>query len=327
MTTAMMRHPLTARAHSPVPRTVAHLSVADVAARRAPPQPSSRLHHRSSPGHRYPRLVARQRTAVGSRLHVCSAVVPSGDKVLVLGSTGGVGQIVTAKLLERGYSVRATTRDEAKAKELFGGAGEALDIFVGDTRKAESLTKALEGVDAIVCCTGTTAFPSKRWDGDNGPEQTDYIGTKNLVSAAAAALPNLKRFVLVSSVGVDRYGSFPFIVLNAFGVLKFKKMGEECLRASGLPFTIIRPGRLTDGPYTSFDLNTLLKATSGSRQDVQLSARDDLNGEASRIAAAECAVQALGSERTEGAAIAISSKEGDGPGQDADKWGALFAQL
>jgi uncharacterized protein YbjT (DUF2867 family) len=178
-----------------------------------------------------------------------------------------------------------------------------------------------------VCCTGTTAFPSKRWDGDNGPEQTDYIGTKNLVSAAAAALPNLKRFVLVSSVGVDRYGSFPFIVLNAFGVLKFKKMGEECLRASGLPFTIIRPGRLTDGPYTSFDLNTLLKATSGSRQDVQLSARDDLNGEASRIAAAECAVQALGSERTEGAAIAISSKEGDGPGQDADKWGALFAQL
>jgi uncharacterized protein YbjT (DUF2867 family) len=65
--------------------------------------------------------------------------------VLVLGSTGGVGQIVTAKLLERGYSVRATTRDEAKAKELFGGAGEALDIFVGDTRKAESLTKALEG--------------------------------------------------------------------------------------------------------------------------------------------------------------------------------------
>lgn len=38
------------------------------------------------------------------------------------------------------------------------------------------------------------------------------------------------------------------------------------------------------GPYTSYDINTLLKATSGSRQDVQLSLRDDLVGEASRIA-------------------------------------------
>ena len=55
---------------------------------------------------------------------------------------------------------------------------------------------------------------------------------------------------------------------------------------SGLPWTIIRPGRLTDGPYTSYDLNTLLKNTSGSRQDVQLSLKDDLKGEASRIAVA-----------------------------------------
>lgn len=180
------------------------------------------------------------------------------------------------------------------------------------------------GVDAVVCCTGTTAFPSKRWDGDNGPEQTDYIGTKNLVEAAQA-VPGLRRFVLVSSVGVDRYNSFPFVILNAFGVLKYKKMGEEVLRASGIPFTIIRPGRLTDGPYTSYDLNTLLQATSGSRQDVELSATDSLAGEASRIATAECVVQALGSATAEGAAIAISSKQGDGPGTDPAAWEALFA--
>ncbi len=29
-----------------------------------------------------------------------------------------------------------------------------------------------------------------------------------------------------------------------------------------------RPGRLTDGPYTSYDLNTLLKATAGKRRAV-----------------------------------------------------------
>lgn len=32
----------------------------------------------------------------------------------------------------------------------------------------------------------------------------------------------------------------------------------------------IRAGRLTDGPYTSYDLNTLLKATAGERRAVLL---------------------------------------------------------
>ena len=66
-------------------------------------------------------------------------------------------------------------------------------------------------------------------------------------------------------------------------MLKYKRQSEQLLQQSGLPWTICRPGRLTDGPYTSYDLNTLLQATSGSRQDVQLSAKDDLNGQASRI--------------------------------------------
>ena len=55
---------------------------------------------------------------------------------------------------------------------------------------------------------------------------------------------------------------------------------------SGLAYTILRPGRLTDGPYTSYDLNTLLKATAGNKQDVQIAAKDELNGETSRIALA-----------------------------------------
>ena len=140
------------------------------------------------------------------------------------------------------------------------------------------------------------------------------------------------------------------------GVLKYKGMAEEELRRSGLPYTILRPGRLTDGalagrmhtrgwvqrrrrhrdgvagggrtpgcaghgaalracggagqgtqnlpplppppplsspgPYTSYDINTLLRNTSGARQDVQLSMRDDLMGEASRIAVAEAILQA-----------------------------------
>lgn len=69
-------------------------------------------------------------------------------------------------------------------------------------------------------------------------------------------------------------------------MLKYKRQSEELLMQSGLAYTILRPGRLTDGPYTSFDLNTLLQATAGTRQDIQVAARDELNGETSRIALA-----------------------------------------
>ena len=61
--------------------------------------------------------------------------------------------------------------------------------------------------------------------------------------------------------GVTRTDRMPFLVLNLFGVLKFKAMGEQAVVDSGIPYTILRPGRLTDGPYTSYDVNTVLRAT------------------------------------------------------------------
>ena len=168
-----------------------------------------------------------------------------------------------------------------------------------------------------------------RWKGGK-PEETDLVSFRNLLGA----LPQgLKRVIFTSSAGVERQGSFPYVILNLFGtppateqwsirasctsskqadcmlkpvghaelvlkcnsrcrlhrapgVLKYKRQAEQLLEASGLPFVLLRPGRLTDGPYTSYDLNTLLQATAGSRQDVQLSAAETQNGEASRIAVA-----------------------------------------
>lgn len=52
------------------------------------------------------------------------------------------------------------------------------------------------------------------------------------------------------------------------GVLTFKRASEQALEASGIPYTIIRPSRLTDGPYTSFDLNTLLQVSGITATEV-----------------------------------------------------------
>eukprot|EP00472_Partenskyella_glossopodia_P013733 CAMPEP_0197518526 /NCGR_PEP_ID=MMETSP1318-20131121/3730_1 /TAXON_ID=552666 /ORGANISM="Partenskyella glossopodia, Strain RCC365" /LENGTH=319 /DNA_ID=CAMNT_0043068935 /DNA_START=282 /DNA_END=1241 /DNA_ORIENTATION=+ len=249
----------------------------------------------------------------------CRGTVSPGDLVLVTGSTGGVGQLVVANLVQKGYRVRAVTRSAEKGRELFGEA-DNLEIVEADQRYAETLSSIMDGVDGVVSCSGTTAFPSKRWDGNNGPQMTDQVGLQNLIDSAKTKGQDLKRFVLVSSTGVVRRKQFPFAIMNAFGVLDYKKESEEYLESSGIPYTILRPGRLTDGPYTSYDLNTLLKATSGSRKNIEMNAEDVLNGEMSRVTLAEAVVQAMQLDCTEGGVLSMMSREGEGPGSDTSEW-------
>ncbi|MGL5807275.1 MAG: NAD(P)H-binding protein, partial [Xenococcaceae cyanobacterium] len=118
--------------------------------------------------------------------------------VLVAGATGGVGQLTVAKLLEKGFAVRAMTRSTSKAEKMFDGK---VDLVEADTRNPDTLPKAIQDVTHIICCTGTTAFPSLRWDFNflspqSSPQQVDAEGVKNLV---AAAPQTLQRFVFISS--------------------------------------------------------------------------------------------------------------------------------
>jgi len=302
---------------------------------------------------------------------------------IVFGATGGVGQLVCAKLLKErknedddGFDtqsseyydvVYAMCRNRATGKErLFVNKGnddddddeKRLRVREVDVREERDVEKALETIMAegnddekgeendgkdvdVVCCLGTTAFPSARWKENNGPEQTDDIATANVIRAAKKiCFRNTKkkkgekksRFVMISSVGVTRTDKMPYIVLNLFGVLKYKRKSETYLErlqkenADDFDFTIIRPGRLTDGPYTSYDLNTLLKATSSERRRVEIKSGDDFDpAETSRIAVADCAVFSASSARAANKAFVIGTKEGDGgPGQEREKWDALF---
>jgi uncharacterized protein YbjT (DUF2867 family) len=269
------------------------------------------------------------------------------NRVLVAGGTGGVGQLVVAKLLEKGLPVRVLSRSADKARQMFEGK---VDVAVGDIRHPETLSSALQDVDYIICATGTTAFPSAKWDFDiddsargfqsfvqwgkiyfdadyrnrkarNSPAQIDAQGVKNLV---AAAPKDLKRFVFVSSCGVLRKNKPPYSFLNGFGVLDAKQEGEAAIINSGLPYTIIRPGRLIDGPFTSYDLNTLLKATTNGKLGVVVGTGDTLNGQTSRIDVAAACVECLENADAEGKAFEMVN-QGTRPA-NVD-WPSLFAQL
>lgn len=251
-------------------------------------------------------------------------MVTEADKILVAGATGGVGQLVVAKLLAKNLEVRAMTRTRSKAESMFDNKVEVVE---GDIRKPSTLNNATQDIDYIICCTGTTAFPSLRWDfanlfqPANSPEAVDGEGVKNLVAAAPR---DLKRFVFVSSAGVLRKDELPFNILNAFGVLDAKLMGEKAIAASGLPYTIIRPARLIDGPYTSYDLNTLLRAKTDGKKGIKIESGDRANGEASRIDVANACVESLFDDNTVNQDFSIAN-EGDRP-TNID-WSWLFAKL
>lgn len=268
------------------------------------------------------------------------------DRVLVTGATGGVGQLTVAKLLETGRAVRVLTRNPQKAQQMFNSQ---VEVAIGDIRKPETLPSAMPGITHLICCTGTTAFPSAKWDfaieadnplqqalewgriyvdtdyrrrvARNSPEQVDAEGVRHLVAAAPR---DLKRFVFVSSCGVERKDQPPYNLLNAFGVLDAKQQGETAIVQSGLPYTIVRPGRLIDGPFTSYDLNTLLKATTGGKTGVVLGTGDRLNGQTSRIDVATACVECLNHPITVNKTFEIINQ---GTRPDTIDWADVFAPL
>jgi uncharacterized protein YbjT (DUF2867 family) len=155
----------------------------------------------------------------------------------------------------------------------------------------------------------------------NTPTKVDTQGVINLISAAPK---NLNRFVFVSSCGILRKHQFPFNILNLFGVLDAKEKGEQAIINSGIPYTIIRPGRLTDGPYTSYDLNTLLKATSEGKLNVIFGKGDTISGDTSRIDVAATCVESLFYQNSINKVFEIVN-QGDRP--TIIDWQNLFSQL
>lgn len=160
----------------------------------------------------------------------------AGDLILVAGATGRTGQQLVRELNAAGYRVRALVRDADRAKAVLG---DAVEYATGDVRQRPTIDSALKGVRYAISAIGAT-----RKDPANGPEFVDFQGVRNLADAAAAA--KLDQLVIVSSAGVTRKDH----ILNRLfdNVLVWKGKGEEAVRASGVPYTIVRPGGLTDKP-------------------------------------------------------------------------------
>ncbi len=174
-------------------------------------------------------------------VRAASSYVSPGGPVLVFGGTRGTGLEIVRKLRERGEAVTVAVRSTSNTAEL-----EKLGVstVIADALDAEQVTNAVTsgGYAAVVSTLGTTRGEQHK--------RPDYIGNRNVIDATQTA--GVKRFVFITVIGAgDSSDAAPgFSKRFLAEVISLKTRAEDHLRASGLDYTIIRPGGLGDVPAT-----------------------------------------------------------------------------
>jgi uncharacterized protein YbjT (DUF2867 family) len=154
-------------------------------------------------------------------------------KIFVAGATGKTGKHIVRQLIDRDFAVTGLVRDLERGRTILP---DNTELIVGDILKPATFESALADCNVLICATG--ASPSLN---PTGPYQVDYEGTKNLVDAAKKQ--GIEHFVLVSSLCTSKF----FHPLNLFWlILYWKKQAENYLQASGISYTIVRPGGLKE---------------------------------------------------------------------------------
>ena len=181
------------------------------------------------------RLAACLVIAIG--LAGCALMPKPPETVLVAGATGRVGSAVRLALRDAGYEVPAMTRSAARAAEKHGADWAWVEADVGDPA---AIARAMAGADFVISAIG-----ADQPDGPNGPEFVDFLGVRNLATAARNA--GIEHFVLVSSAAAGPYRKRSTMI-EVGNVRYWKTQGELAVKSSGLDYTIIGPGGLLDEP-------------------------------------------------------------------------------
>ncbi len=141
--------------------------------------------------------------------------------ILVIGGTGRLGRLVVRRLLADGHGVRVLAKGAAAATDLREAGAE---LVAADIRDRDAVRTAVQDVDVVV-----SAAHGMTGTGDPTPATVDRDGNRNVVDAASAAGAAV---VLLSVVGAAPDSRMELI--------RMKWEAEEYLRASGVPWTVVR---------------------------------------------------------------------------------------
>lgn len=157
-------------------------------------------------------------------------------RVLVAGAHGNTARRLVRMLVKDGHEVRGLVRKEDQLPDVEADGAEAVLVDLEEGEVEGAVGEAVEGCDAVVFAAG--AGPGS---GAARKETMDYGGAAKLVEAAEKH--GARRYLMLSSMGADDPGAREDAMRP---YLEAKGRADERLRQSGLDYTIIRPGRLTD---------------------------------------------------------------------------------
>jgi len=181
--------------------------------------------------------------------------------VLVVGATGRTGSRTYLLLKSNGVPVRGLVQNRSKARQVLGcvrcDAEEG--IFVGDVTDPETLVEPNRGVGSLVIATGPRVacdpYPTNcSCVTGECPIDVDWHGGRNVISAFARASAGRGQVVLISSDNTcfaDNSLKANADPLNGF----YKLNAEAFLMSTGLPYTIVKPCGLTNGPPGNLSLD------------------------------------------------------------------------
>lgn len=156
--------------------------------------------------------------------------------ITIVGGHGSVALLLQPILIEKGHNVRGIIRKEEQADDLkrIGAEPEICDI-----EETADISGSVGSVDAVLFAAGAGpgSGAARKWS-------VDRDGAIKLIEAAKKN--NISRYIMISAMGVDNPRGND--VFKAY--LKAKAEADEALRSSGLDYTIVKPGRLTDNPGT-----------------------------------------------------------------------------
>ncbi|HEX6499703.1 MAG TPA: SDR family oxidoreductase [Micromonosporaceae bacterium] len=165
-------------------------------------------------------------------------------KITVFGATGGTGRLLVRQACEAGHQVTAVVRDVSRLT----GAHPLLTVVQTDVTDPDALGPAVKGADAVICTLGPR--------GVRAPTTVRTDAVASIIRAMRAE--GVHRLVVVTAAGIVTDGDGPLTRLLLKPILRRvlrysyddMRRTENVVRASGLRWTIVRPGRLTDGPWT-----------------------------------------------------------------------------
>jgi uncharacterized protein YbjT (DUF2867 family) len=156
--------------------------------------------------------------------------------ILVAGGHGKIALRLLKLLAADGHTARGLIRKPEQAADL--QAIGAVPV-IGDLENDDSLAGYVKGADAVIFAAG--AGPGS---GDARKRTVDLGGAVKLADAAVET--GARRYVMVSSIGAQDPGSAG----SMRPYLQAKAEADAYVVASGLDYTIVRPGSLQDDPGT-----------------------------------------------------------------------------